>query len=175
LESDDAWVRDTGPTFVWRSDGTNKSLVGINWEFNAWGGILPSYENDKHVNEYVTKAAGADRLAVEKGFVLEGGSFHTDGEGTILTTEECLLNPNRNPHLTKDQIEIRLLSYLGGKKVIWLPLGLAADEDTNGHIDNICCFSKPGEVLLAWTDDTTDEQYERSRKALEVLEREYDA
>ncbi|KAH9778375.1 Agmatine deiminase [Citrus sinensis] len=107
--------------------------------------------------------------------VLEGGSIHVDGEGTCLTTEECLLNKNRNPHLTKGQIENELKAYLGVMKIIWLPRGLFGDDDTNGHIDNMCCFSKPGVVLLSWTDDETDPQYERSVEALTILSDATDA
>ena len=98
-----------------------------------------------------------------------------DGEGTILTTEECLLNPNRNKNSTKAEIESKLLQYLGGDKVIWLKRGLIADEDTNGHIDNICCFTKPGQVLLAWSDDETDEQYHICREAEDIFAKETDA
>jgi agmatine deiminase len=108
-------------------------------------------------------------------FVLEGGSIHVDGEGTILTTEECLLHPNRNPHLSKQQIEMLLCGYLGGEVVIWLGAGLYADEDTNGHIDNICCFVSPGHVLLAWTDDENDPQYKISREAYDILANAIDA
>lgn len=113
-------------------------------------------------------------------FILEGGSIHVDGEGTILVTEECLLNKNRNKHLTKAQIEANLLKYLWNGdvdgKVIWLPNGLVADEDTNGHIDNFCCFSNPGQVVLAWTDDENDkEQYDISRTAYEILSNSTDA
>ncbi|KAH9722415.1 Agmatine deiminase [Citrus sinensis] len=107
--------------------------------------------------------------------VLEGGSIHVDGEGTCLTTEECLLNKNRNPHLNKGQIENELKAYLGVMKIIWLPRGLFGDDDTNGHIDNMCCFSKPGVVLLSWTDDKTDPQYERSVEALTILSDATDA
>ncbi|XP_021911121.1 agmatine deiminase-like [Carica papaya] len=95
--------------------------------------------------------------------------------GTCLTTEECLLNKNRNRHLTKEQIEEELMAYLGVTKVIWLPRGLYGDDDTNGHIDNMCCFAKPGVVLLSWTDDETDPQYERSVEALSVLSNATDA
>ncbi|KAJ1426896.1 hypothetical protein B484DRAFT_80325 [Ochromonadaceae sp. CCMP2298] len=90
-------------------------------------------------------------------FVLEGGSIHTDGEGTILATEECLLNPNRNPLLSREDIEARLKTHLGAERVIWIPLGLEADHDTDGHVDNFCCFSKPGQVLLAWCDAEADD------------------
>lgn len=95
--------------------------------------------------------------------------------GTCLTTEECLLNKNRNPHLTKEQIEDQLKAYLGVMKIIWLPRGLYGDDDTNGHIDNMCCFVKPGVVLLSWTDDETDPQYERAVEAVSVLSKTTDA
>ncbi|KAK2981546.1 hypothetical protein RJ640_018406, partial [Escallonia rubra] len=120
-------------------------------------------------------------LAIERlprfahSIILEGGSIHVDGEGTCLTTEECLLNKNRNPHLTKDQIENELKAYLGVKTVIWLPHGLFGDDDTNGHVDNMCCFVKPGVVLLSWTDDEADPQYQRSIEALSVLSNSKDA
>ncbi|VFQ73788.1 unnamed protein product [Cuscuta campestris] len=107
--------------------------------------------------------------------VLEGGSIHVDGEGTCITTAECLLNKNRNPDMSKEDIECELQQYLGVNKVIWLPRGLFGDDDTNGHIDNMCCFVKPGVVLLSWTDDKADSQYERSLEALTVLENSTDA
>ncbi|CAL5443474.1 unnamed protein product [Camellia sinensis] len=107
--------------------------------------------------------------------ILEGGAIHVDGEGTCLTTEECLLNKNRNPHLTKEQVEDELKAYLGVKKIIWLPHGLFGDDDTNGHIDNLCCFVKPGAVLLSWTNDESDPQYERSVEAFSVLSHVTDA
>jgi agmatine deiminase len=103
--------------------------------------------------------------------ILEGGSIHTDGEGTLLTTEECLCNPNRNPQLQRHQIEQILQLCLHIEKVIWLPTGLDADDDTNGHIDNFCCFVRPGHVVLAWTDDDVHdvENYQRCRQAEQVL------
>lgn len=97
-----------------------------------------------------------------------------DGEGTLLTTEECLLSPGRNPSLTRAEIEEKLRQYLSVEKIIWLPFGIYNDE-TNGHIDNMCCFVKPGEVLLAWTDDENDPQYARSRSAFDLLSHTVDA
>ncbi|XP_024044465.1 agmatine deiminase isoform X3 [Citrus clementina] len=112
--------------------------------------------------------------------VLEGGSIHVDGEGkgNILFNwilERYCSKERRNPHLTKGQIENELKAYLGVMKIIWLPRGLFGDDDTNGHIDNMCCFSKPGVVLLSWTDDKTDPQYERSVEALTILSDATDA
>ena len=115
-----------------------------------------------------------DDIYDARSFVLEGGSIHVDGEGTLITTEECLLSPGRNPEMTKEAIEERLMTYLNIKKIIWLPEGIYNDE-TNGHVDNFCCFAAPGHVLLAWTDDETDPQYKRSKKALEILQRARDA
>ncbi|KAI3976788.1 hypothetical protein MKX01_008646 [Papaver californicum] len=137
-------------------------VAGIDWTFNSWGGVDDGCYNDWSHDSVVAKKISPD-------LILEGGSIHVDGEGTCLTTEECLLNPNRNPHLTKKQIEDELKSYLGVRKFIWLPRGLYGDDDTNGHIDNMCCFVKPGVVLLSWTNDESDPQYERSIEAFSIL------
>jgi agmatine deiminase len=106
--------------------------------------------------------------------VLEGGSIHVDGQGTVLTTEECLLNPNRNPTLSREQIEDALREYLGAERIIWLGRGVWGDE-TDGHIDNLACFVAPGVVLLSWTDDRSDPQHEIAADALRRLEAATDA
>ena len=106
--------------------------------------------------------------------MLEGGSIHVDGEGTLLTTAECLLNPNRNPDLSKAQIEALLSEHLNVTHFIWSPEGVFMDE-TDGHIDNMCCFARPGEVVLHWVDDEQDPQYPRSQAAYEVLSKARDA
>jgi agmatine deiminase len=176
IESDDSWMRDMGPTFViprQQTANAPQKIVGIDWIFNAWGEMYTPWTDDDAVALQVTQYSETYRIRAD--FVLEGGAIHVDGEGTVLTTEECLLNPNRNPSLTKEQIEEKLLAYLGAQKVLWLPHGLAADEDTNGHIDNICCFTKPGQVLLSWTDDEADDQYHRCREAMKVFETTRDA
>ncbi|GMY15427.1 agmatine deiminase-like [Fagus crenata] len=182
MSMNDAWFRDTGPTFVIRkstsSSGTSEHKVaGIDWKFNSWGGVDDGCYQDWSLDLLVArKILVTERLPrFPQSIVLEGGSIHVDGQGTCLTTEECLLNKNRNPHLNKEQIENELKAYLGVRKVIWLPLGLYGDDDTNGHIDNMCCFVKPGVVLLSWTDDEKDPQYERSVKAISVLSNETDA
>ncbi|XP_019067170.2 agmatine deiminase [Solanum lycopersicum] len=182
MSINDSWFRDTGPTFVIRNTTANaenavSSVAGVDWNFNSWGGVVEGCYKDWNLDLLVARKI----LAIEKlpkfphSMVLEGGSIHVDGEGTCLTTEECLLNKNRNPHLSKEQIENELKAYLGVRKIIWLPRGLLGDEDTNGHIDNMCCFVKPGVVLLSWTDDVSDEQYERSFEALSILENTSDA
>ncbi|PSC68147.1 agmatine deiminase [Micractinium conductrix] len=178
IPQDDAWLRDTGPTFVLREEASGqRSLGGIDWVFNAWGGgeggMYATWERDQAVAATVLQAASARRFACP--IVMEGGSLHADGEGTLLTTEECLLNPNRNPSLSRDEIEGWLRRMLGVQKVIWLPRGLCGDDDTNGHIDNFACFARPGTVLLAWTDDASDPQHEISVEALRVLSQATDA
>jgi agmatine deiminase len=173
LETDDAWMRDTGPTFVIDGEGERR---GVDWRFNAWGGLqgglYSSWERDERVAAAVLEAEGADRYRAP--LVLEGGAIHVDGEGTVLTTEECLLNRNRNPDLSREQIERHLCDYLGAEKVIWLGRGLCNDE-TDGHIDELACFARPGVVLLSWTEDRSDPQQAISRDARERLEAATDA
>lgn len=167
MESDDAWMRDTGPTMVVNKTGERR---GIDWQFNAWGGerggLYEDWRQDEKVAAQVLAYHQNARYAAP--LILEGGSIHTDGEGTLLTTAECLLNPNRNPHLSKAQIEQLMRDYLGISTIIWLEEGVYNDE-TDGHIDNMCCFVRPGEVALHWTDDESDPQYARSMAAYEVL------
>jgi agmatine deiminase len=173
LSTDDAWIRDTGPTFLVDDNGVRR---GVDWQFNAWGGLdgglyLP-WDRDDRVARKVLEIEGADRYHAP--LVLEGGSIHVDGEGTVLSTEECLLNPNRNPELSREQIEQALFDYLGAEKMIWLGHGVCNDE-TNGHVDNLACFVRPGVVLLTYTDDESDPQHAISRAAQERLEAATDA
>ena len=174
ISSDDAWMRDTGPTFVVDHGG---EVRGVDWAFNAWGGFLGGlyapWNRDEQVASKVLDMERCQRYHTH-GFVLEGGSIHVDGEGTLITTEECLLNRNRNPHLDRGQIEQILADHLAVEKIIWLPDGLFNDE-TDGHVDNFCCYVRPGEVLLAWTDDASDPNYSRCQAALQVLENNVDA
>ncbi len=174
ISSDDAWARDTAPTFLVNDTG---ALRAVDWQFNAWGGeydgLYASWKNDDKIPYQLCKIKGIDLYNAHP-FVLEGGSIHTDGEGTLITTEECLLSPGRNPQLSKGEIEEKLKAYLGVSKIIWLPKGIYNDE-TNGHIDNICAFTAPSEVVLAWCEDKTDPQYEISKACLDVLESSVDA
>lgn len=174
LRTDDAWARDVGPTFLLNREGV---LRGVNWEFNAWGGeydgLYPHWEQDNEAAPAFCRVLGADCYDARP-FVLEGGSIHSDGEGTILTTEPCLLSPGRNPALSKTEIEEKLRAFLGADAILWLPRGIAGDE-TNEHVDNICAFTRPGEVVLAWTDDPRDPQYACSHACLEALSRMRDA
>jgi len=173
MSYDDSWIRDCGPTFVVNDQ---KMVRGIDWDFNAWGGLSGGlyfpWDQDDLVARKVMDIERVDRYKAP--LVLEGGSIHVDGQGTLITTEECLLNPNRNPDLSKTQIEDLLKEYLNVQKIVWLNRGIYNDE-TNGHVDNICCFVRPGVVLLAWTDDESDPQYEISAENLERLNAATDA
>ncbi len=165
MSTDDAWMRDIGPSFLTDAAG---ELRGVDWVFNAWGGfdggLYPSWERDERAARKILEVEGAKRYRAP--LVLEGGSIHVDGQGTVLTTEECLLNRNRNPGLERQEIELQLRSHLGAEKVLWLGRGLAGDE-TDGHIDNIACFARPGVILLSWPEDESDP----SRGAAEDAER----
>lgn len=166
---DDAWMRDAGPTFVFDQEGRR---CGVDWRFNAWGGKYSPCDRDDAIASAVLKACAIPPL--HSGIVLEGGSIHVDGEGTMITTEECLLNPNRNPSLTRAEIERELSVKLGIERFLWLPRGLSGDE-TDGHVDNIACFSAPGVVLLQSCDDPCDPNHAVTQEALAVLEDAVDA
>lgn len=174
ISNNDSWIRDCGPTFVKNDDGI---IRGIDWQFNAWGGLVDGlyfpWDKDNSVAKKVCEIEWKDRYYLDN-FVLEGGAIHVDGDGTALVTEACLLSEGRNPHMTKDEIEEKLKEYLNVDKVIWLKNGIYLDE-TNEHIDNICAFVKPGVVVLSWTDDESDPQYELSKSCYDILCKEKDA
>jgi agmatine deiminase len=169
LSSDDAWMRDTGPSFVVNAAG---AVRGVHWRFNAWGGLYSDYRRDAQVAQKVLELTGYERYAAP--FVNEGGAIHVDGQGTLLTTEQCLLNPNRNPELNRARIESLLKRYLGVTCIIWLGEGVV-DDETSGHIDNLACFARPGEVCLTWCDDPSDPQHRVSTDAFERLMQARDA
>lgn len=173
MSNNDSWMRDCGPTFLVSNDG---QVRGVDWAFNAWGGLVGGlyfpWDQDDLVGEKVLEVERDDRYAPD--FVLEGGSIDVDGEGTLITTEECLLNPNRNPGLDRAAIEAMLRDYLGVETILWLGKGVHLDE-TDGHVDNLCRFVAPGEVVLTWTDDVADPQHAISVDALRRLETYRDA
>lgn len=174
MSHNDAWVRDSGPAFIVNNEG---EIRGVHFGFNAWGGLYDGlyfpWDKDQKVPQKIIEIEGCHRYDATH-FILEGGSFNVDGEGTVITTEECLLSPGRNPEMTKEEIEENMKEYLGIEKVIWLPKGIDPDE-TNGHVDDVCCFARPGEVVIAWTDDKTHPYYEIYKEAREVLENIKDA
>jgi agmatine deiminase len=173
MTHDDCWMRDVGPTCVINAEGT---VRGVDWHFNAWGGLqgglYSPWDQDELVTSKVLEIERWDRY--DAPFINEGGAVHVDGEGTVLVTEECLLNKNRNPRLSRAQTEARLKAYLGVSKVVWLGKGVFNDE-TDGHIDELACFVRPGEICLTWTDDKRDPQYAISLDAWERLHDERDA
>ena len=174
MSNDDSWMRDCGATFVVNDKG---DVRAIDWTFNAWGGLVDGlyfpWDQDDKVALKMSELEQVDRYRLDD-FILEGGSIHVDGEGTVMVTEECLLSEGRNSHMTKEEIGQKLCDYLGCEKVLWVPNGIYNDE-TNGHIDNMCNFVRPGVVLVAWTDDENDPQYKISHEAYEYLSNETDA
>lgn len=174
VTNNDSWVRDCGPTFV-KSDAGE--LRAVDWEFNAWGGLVDGlyfpWDQDDMVARKVCEMENIDTYRTD-GFVLEGGSIHVDGEGTVMTTEMCLLSEGRNPHLAKEEIEDMLKEYLNSEKVIWLKDGIDPEE-TNGHVDDVACFVAPGEVACIWTEDPEDPFYEVAQQAYEILSNATDA
>ena len=161
LKIDDCWARDSGAIFLLNKE--NK-LGGIDWEFNGWGKFKP-FDSDNKVAKFMIENSSATYF--KNNMILEGGSIHVDGEGTLLTTEQCLLNKNRNPQLSKGEIENNLKEYLNINKIIWLKNG--TDEGTDGHVDNIACFVKAGTVLALSCKDKNDPFYERINENLEIL------
>jgi agmatine deiminase len=149
----DGWMRDIGPTFV--TDGSG-GIAGVDWIFNGWGGLHDDFATDAQVAAEVLRLSGCPRFAAP--IVLEGGAFSGDGAGTLLVTEECLLDPRRNPGKSKADLEAVLAEYLGIKSVIWLGRGYEGDE-TGGHVDEVACFVKPGTVMLQVTTDPEDPNY----------------
>ena len=150
LAIDDSWLRDSGPIFVLDDHGRR---AGVHFGFNSWGEKFTPYDADAAVGGLLIDRLG-DRH-YEAPFVLEGGSVAVDGEGTLLTTEQCLLHPNRNPDLSREEIEQGLRDFLGAEQVVWLGQGLAEDKDTDGHVDLVAAFTRPGEVLLQSTPPGT--------------------
>jgi len=140
---DDSWLRDCGPIYTYADGGQR---VALHFGFNAWGGKFPPWDKDAAVGRLIAERLGDPVLEVS--LVLEGGSILTDGHGTLLTTEQCLLNPNRNPSLSREQIEAELRTHLGVSEIVWLGHGLVEDRDTDGHVDLIAAFTEPGRALL---------------------------
>ena len=173
MSHDDCWMRDVGPTFVVNRRG---AVRGVDWRFNAWGGLQGGlyfpWDQDDLVARKVLEIESCDRYRAP--IINEGGAIHVDGEGTALLTEQCLLNVNRNPLLSREKLETHLRDYLGVSRIIWLDKGVFNDE-TDGHIDNLVCFVRPGEVCLTWTDNKRDPQYAISLDAWERLNDERDA
>jgi agmatine deiminase len=163
IPTDDSWMRDHGPIFVRHPE---RGLAMTDWKYNAWGGKYPPYDRDDAVPARINETLRLPRF--EPGIVLEGGSIDVNGRGTLLTTEACLLNPNRNPTLSKREIERRLEDYLGVTHVVWLGDGILGD-DTDGHVDDLARFVSPTTVVTAVEEDPADGNYRALRDNLERL------
>jgi agmatine deiminase len=163
--TNDAWCRDHGPAFLLHKSEKGKRAV-IDWGYNAWGNKYPPFDLDDVVPTKVAEELG---LAVfHPGIVMEGGSVEFNGAGTILTTTACLLNPNRNPHLSQQEVEWYLKEFYGAEQVLWLGEGIVGD-DTDGHIDDITRFVKPDTVLTVVEEDPADENYHLLKENLAML------
>lgn len=159
-----AWQRDSGPIVVVDDHGGRR---GVDFGFNGWGNRFAPYDRTAAASASILAYLGIERVVSE--MVLEGGAITVDGEGTLITTEQCLLHPNRNPAMSKQEIEDELGRTLGVEKVVWLPFGIAADFATDGHVDAVCTFAGPGTALLQTCDDPADPDFERMAADREAL------
>lgn len=156
LPIDDSWARDSGPLYAVAADG---SRVVIDPIFNGWGDKFTPYDDDARLASRWAARRGERCVPVD--MVLEGGAVTVDGRGTVLTTEQCLLHRNRNPSLSRAEIEDGVRAALGVTTVVWLPYGLVLDDDTNGHVDNVAAFIQPGRVLAQGCADPDEPDHER--------------
>jgi agmatine deiminase len=170
LPIDDVWARDCGPIFVQHLDERDHYAI-TNWEYNAWGEKYPPFDSDNKLPEWFAENFNLEHFNTN--MVLEGGSIETNGEGIILTTESVLLNENRNPNLTKEEIEKTVKHYLGMDKIIWLKNGLAGD-DTDGHIDDLSRFINRNTILTMIADDPNDINYQALQENYEILKNSKD-
>ena len=170
LPIDDSWMRDNGPIFI--RDGSGRIAL-VHFRFNSWGEKYIPYDRDAEVPRRIASHLGMRRY--EAPFVLEGGSFFVDGEGTLITTEQCLLNRNRNPSMSREQIEKGLRDYLGVEVIVWLGLGHSTDRDTDGHIDGVAPYVAPATVALLVPEDPDDPDHDPGLDNLDRLRRATDA
>ena len=170
IPTNDAWMRDHGPMFLVPPPGQPPALVA--WGYNAWGGKYPPFDHDAQVAHRVADTLGMRKF--EPRIILEGGAVDFDGQGTVLTSEQCLLNPNRNSGLSRADMERHLADYCAARHVIWLGEGIAGD-DTDGHIDELARFVAPRTVVAAIEPDTTDENHANLADNLARLKKAVDA
>jgi agmatine deiminase len=169
LPIDDSWFRDSGPIYVF--DGTER--IALDFTFNGWGEKFAPWDQDDAIAAKWAAYAGHPSRKVP--MVFEGGSITVDGAGTGATTTQCLMHPNRNPGLTHTEIEDQVCDALGLDAVVWLPYGLALDDDTDGHVDNVACFTEPGTLLVQGCDDPTEDDHVRMDVNRRVAEGHPDA
>lgn len=169
IKTVDSWIRDYGPNFLLRDDG---AIAYNDWGFNAWGNKYEELKRDDQIPKLLEPVLRLPRF--EPGIVMEGGSIDVNGAGCVLTTEQCLLNANRNPELSRAQIERQLMDYLGMTKVLWLREGIVGD-DTDGHIDDIARFVARDVIICAREDDPEDANYELLEENFRKLQQMTDA
>ena len=169
MSIDDSWTRDSGPNFLINDSGL---LAGSTWEFNAWGDKFRPYDQDALMGSRILDLVGVDEYTST--MIAEGGGITVDGEGTVITTESCFPNKNRNPHLTKKEIESELCRTLGASKVIWIP-GDPNETGTDGHIDGIAAFTEPGRILVEISPDSSDPHYRVGQNNVKALKNIKDA
>lgn len=167
IPTNDAWCRDHGPTFL-VSDDKSLPPALVDWQYNAWGGKYPPFDMDNQVPRRIAELQNRRRF--EPGIILEGGAIDGNGRGTVLTTESCLLNPNRNAGLSREDTERYLRDYLAATNILWLTGGEVAGDDTDGHIDQIARFVGPSTVVVAVCDDPSEENYGPTQQNLTELQ-----
>lgn len=167
----DVWARDCGPIFIQKISNGIAEFAITDWDYNAWGGKYPPYDDDNRIPKKIADQFGFKRF--KPGMILEGGSIEVNGDGIMLTTESVLLNSNRNPGMSKTEIENKLKGFLGAEKIIWLKNGLKGD-DTDGHIDDLCRFTGPNRIVASLPENQSDINYPALKQNLEILERSTD-
>ena len=173
IPTNECWTRDHGPAFVVRARGGRRQLAVVDWGYNAWGGKYPPYDADDAVPTRVAAELGI-KAVFHPGIVMEGGAVDFNGAGTVLTTTSCLLNPNRNPHLSKAEVEQYLRDYYGQRHVVWLGDGIEGD-DTDGHVDDLARFIDDRTIVIGMEDDPRDANYEVLRENRRRLDLARDA
>ncbi|HUF98849.1 MAG TPA: agmatine deiminase family protein [Ilumatobacter sp.] len=174
---DDAWFRDSGPTFTIEADG---SLGAVHWTFNAWGNAgFSTFDNERHTGRFAAELAGVPNGSIASSdLVNEGGGIHVDGEGTVLVTDTVQLDPSRNPHWSRTEVEAELHARLGTTHAIWLPRGLTRDYDrlgTRGHVDIVTCFVRPGILVAHVQPDPRHPDHDVCRDIVTFLRSQHDA
>lgn len=164
--TNDAWCRDHGPAFLVNEQAEQRKAL-VKWNYNAWGGKYPPFDLDNEIPYHIARYRNISTFS--PGIIMEGGSIEVNGKGTLMTTEACLLNPNRNPHLSKPEIEVYLKEYYGVDHILWLKDGIVGD-DTDGHIDDLTRFVNADTVVTVVEEDKSDENYEVLKENVELLE-----
>jgi len=167
IKTVDVWIRDYGPTFVTKTRGENR-LAMIHWDFNAWGKKYQDLKDDSIIPDKINNILSIPRF--KPGITLEGGAIDVSSNGCLLTTESCILNENRNPSLSKNEMEQILKDCLGVKKILWLKRGISGD-DTDGHIDEVARFVRPGTIVCSIEKNDNDINYAILKENLEILKK----